>query len=192
MDSITEYGGYHTFIHNILEKKSCQGWVLEMYSSPQFKAVPRFFTTEWDNKSWYTFPWFICSHFSLQSRKVLPLPISILNESHAELMEAARRASTTWEPASAICQTTVWRMRRAGLCPGCCLMSCVSWGWPTPYQSTDGPGASWLCLWLGLAGWSPCVCPSTATSTSRTRPLLTLWPHSATLPVPVWRTCQCS
>lgn len=87
VDSITEYGGYHTFIHNILEKKSCQDWVLEMYSSPQFKAVALFFTTEWDNKSWYTFPWFICSHFSLRSRKVLPLPISILNESHAELMD---------------------------------------------------------------------------------------------------------
>lgn len=30
------------------------------------------------------------------------------------LTAAASRALTTWEPASAICQTTAWRMRRAG------------------------------------------------------------------------------
>lgn len=42
--------------------------------------------------------------------------------------EGARRASTMSEPASAICQTTAWRMTGASSCPGCRPTSCASWG----------------------------------------------------------------
>lgn len=136
-----------------------------------------------------------CSYPPLQIRNVLPLPIYILDESHAELVDAYLPYGGSQESINHVraCVTdeTAWRMRQAVLWPGSCLTSCVSWGWPTPYQSTGGPVTSWFCLCLWCAGWAPWVCPSNAKSTSWTGPLLTPWPRSASLPVPVWRTSQC-
>lgn len=94
---------------------------------------------------------------------------------------------------------------RESLYPPSAQPLCVGWGGPARVLD-----AVWRAVWAedGLhppsapTGRAPPgsvsgsdaqdeLCLSTATSTSRTRPPLTLWPHSASLLVPVWRPSQC-
>ncbi len=111
-----------------------------------------------------------CLHLPLWTRKALLLPISTLDESHAELVDAHLPYGGSQERINhvraSICQTTVWRMRGTCLCPECCLMNCVSSGWPTPCQY------GWLDtlfnLWFWPAAWTFGVFPSAEQATVNT------------------------
>lgn len=109
--------------------------------------------------------------FSMPSSKVLLLPVSILDESHAELVDThlgrqpgeprpsenlyhcvtdEKGRPVSWVLSDELCELkmayTLLEYRRAG-----------------------------RCLWLWSTGWALSVCPSTVTSTSRTKLLVTLW-----------------